>query len=198
MCGTSKMCGIIYRAANIRGRFDDFTADFYRPKALPFGNKELPWSTIRRVQLVRRTCEMAHHIYLYVPACVSVFLVIAARLVSDNSDAISSRPSRAAATSCLLPAVERARARLWLTLDQRARTRASEADPPILRTVEWFLSQIYFANQPFVRGGVLTIQRQNICWMLVCGNLSPFTDLRSLPTRHVRLYTISVSRNIER
>jgi hypothetical protein len=36
------------------------------------------------------------------------------------------------------------------------------------------------------------------CWMLVCGRLSPFTDLRSLPTRQVRLYTFSVSRNIER
>jgi hypothetical protein len=27
------------------------------------------------------------------------------------------------------------------------------------------------------------------CWKLVCGSLSPFTDLRSLPTRQVRLYT---------
>jgi hypothetical protein len=36
------------------------------------------------------------------------------------------------------------------------------------------------------------------CWKLVCGSLSPFTDLRSLLTRQVRLHTISVSRNIER
>jgi hypothetical protein len=27
------------------------------------------------------------------------------------------------------------------------------------------------------------------CWKLVCGSLSPFTDLRSLPTQQVRLYT---------
>jgi hypothetical protein len=27
------------------------------------------------------------------------------------------------------------------------------------------------------------------CWKLVCGSLSPFTDLGSLPTRQVRLYT---------